>query len=155
MRTVEERFWRFVQVFPGCWDWSGFKDKNGYSRLNVGKLPKLAHRLSLQIHGIDVPDDLCVLHTCDNPSCCNPKHLRIGTKGENNADMRLKKRSARGQRNGKAKLTNAEAIAIKAGLDRGESGKSLADQFNISQATVSSIRHGTRWIYLSELIDAR
>jgi DNA-binding NarL/FixJ family response regulator len=91
------------------------------------------------------------MHICDNPSCVNPKHLRLGTKRENNSDMREKKRSARGQRNGKAKLTNEQAIAIADGLKRGETGRSLAKRFGVSEITVSMIKHGKRWIYLDEL----
>lgn len=151
----EERFWKYVIVKDGCWDWSGSKDKLGYCRIsrvvNGRRAPMLAHRLSMQIHGVELTDDVCVMHVCDNPSCCNPEHLRVGTKADNNADMRIKKRSARGDRNGKAKLTNAEAIAIKAALVAGAKVNDLARRFNISPSTVSSIKYGTRWIYLAEL----
>lgn len=156
-KSVAERYWKYVENSnkSDCWNWLGHKDKLGYGRLNVffgdNQKPILAHRIALALSGIDVPQHKCVLHECDNPSCCNPNHLRLGSKHDNNSDMRIKKRSARGEINGKAVLSNDDAIAIKDALNAGIIGRQLAKQYNVSESTISSIKHGTRWIYLEEL----
>lgn len=76
-----------------CWPWLGSKNYFGYGwfRLN-GKTTK-AHRVAWLLWRGKIPDGMCVLHECDNPSCVNPKHLWIGTKGDNNRDKALKGRA--------------------------------------------------------------
>ena len=156
-KSPAERFWQFVTPLSDaeCWNWRASRDKLGYGRMSIiieGKhAPVLAHRVALALSGVDVPSGTCVIHICDNPSCCNPNHLRLGTKHENNSDMREKKRSARGQKNGKAKLTNEQAFAIDDALKAGEAGRSIAKRFGISEMTVSMIKHRKRWIYLDEM----
>ena len=64
----------------------------GYGRVTIGDNRRvLAHRYSwAYAHGVeidDIPEGFFVLHSCDNPPCVNPNHLRIGTAKENNEDM--------------------------------------------------------------------
>lgn len=76
----------------GCLEWAGYRDRGGYGRLNG----KLAHRLAfIEAFGGSI-DGLVVMHLCDNPPCCNPEHLRLGTMAENMADAQRKGRM-RGQ----------------------------------------------------------
>jgi hypothetical protein len=158
-KTTKEKVEERIIRQECCWDSSFTKDPLGYARLSVwknGKLtPMLLHRIVLALSGVDVPPNKCVMHTCDNPSCVNPDHLVLGTKHDNNSDMRIKKRSARGDVNGKAILSNSEAIAIKDALSGGAVGQRLAEKYNVSPATISSIKHGKRWIYLYELREER
>lgn len=144
-----ERFWKHVKKTDGCWLWTASLDKRGYGRFYlVGENPKLAHRISLQIHGVDVPDDMCVLHICDNPTCVNPSHLKVGTKHENNTDMANKRRSAHGERNGQAKLTRSQALEILQ-LRNEMSSREIAQKYGIAVSTVYSILNGSRWKYLT------
>lgn len=100
-RPVTERFWPKVDKRGPheCWPWKAGTTK-GYGTLGVhpsdgfSRRQMYAHRLSWQFaNGISVPAGMLVCHSCDNPLCCNPRHLWIGTIGDNNRDMNAKKRS--------------------------------------------------------------
>lgn len=74
-----------------CWLWLASKNKKGYGTLGEG----LAHRISYELHYGSFDYSLSVCHSCDNPSCVNPKHLWLGTSNENMQDMVKKKRADR------------------------------------------------------------
>jgi hypothetical protein len=98
----EEWFWsKITNSDPnGCWEWQGCRSRQGYGRLSVHENQKwgFAHRYSyFLVYGID-PGELCVLHRCDNPPCCNPAHLFLGTRVDNNFDRYIKGRSRRAAR---------------------------------------------------------
>jgi hypothetical protein len=97
MKTVEERFFEKVNITDSCWIWIGTPNRDGYGRMSVNKKQYLAHRLSYQIHKGEISNDLCVCHTCDNPSCVNPEHLWIGTHQNNVTDKVNKNRHAKGK----------------------------------------------------------
>lgn len=97
--TDEERFWRKVIRGSGdeCWGWSGGTTNDGYGYLTLGRehshRKMVAHRFSYELANGPIPDGLLVLHSCDNPPCCNPDHLRLGTQSDNMFEMASKGRS--------------------------------------------------------------
>jgi hypothetical protein len=94
-RTLREAFGtRHVENEHGCWLWVG-PQSLGYGYVGYGGRGKRmrAHRASLILSGVNVPDDAVVMHICDVPLCVNPAHLRVGTQSENNLDMRAKARN--------------------------------------------------------------
>jgi len=93
MISVEERFWTKVDIkaINDCWLWKAFKDKDGYGRFNFGKEIS-AHRISYILTFGPIPQGLYVLHNCDNPSCVNPYHLKLGTHIDNVKDMKDRNR---------------------------------------------------------------
>jgi hypothetical protein len=104
------RFWNKVAITANpdrCWEWMASKRRNGYGRfsMTVGTqkdVSLVATRVSFFLNYGVQPLDKCVLHTCDNPACVNPSHLKIGTYKDNTEDMMNKGRWA----NGFAKHTN-------------------------------------------------
>lgn len=96
-----EAFWSKVDKSAGpdgCWLYTGFRKWDGYgwlARKMDGKVRWLtAHRYAWMVaHGGEPADGLHILHKCDNPPCCNPAHLQLGTHQENMADMAAKGRA--------------------------------------------------------------
>ncbi len=90
-KTIE-RFWSKVDRSAGtdgCWLWmAGRKGKMQYGRFVVQKpLELMAHVVAFEVEtGCEKPAGLCVCHHCDNPICCNPSHLFLGTQKENIQD---------------------------------------------------------------------
>lgn len=90
-------FWKKVAIKSNneCWEWLGCKHRQGYGRYRLNKKIQLAHRYAFMYHhNLDSLSD-CILHSCDNTSCCNPHHLRQGTQKENIADRVARGRTSR------------------------------------------------------------
>ena len=78
-----------------CWPWEGRTVGAGYGTIGIGRRGEgsmLAHRLAWVLERGPIPKGLNVLHSCDNPPCCNPAHLFLGTQGDNMRDMAAKGR---------------------------------------------------------------
>ena len=95
------RFWSKIQKTRTCWLWNASKRNKGYGAFvypseNGDIVQGRAHRFSWELHYGRIPNNLCVLHKCDNPSCVNPFHLFLGTKKQNNLDMVKKGRHRHG-----------------------------------------------------------
>lgn len=146
------RFWAYVDKRgpDECWPWLGNCSDKGYGRFKlVGRTNVRATRVAYTIaSGIDPGDDL-VCHTCDNPPCCNPKHLWAGTNADNMADMAAKGRSntppAKRAENGNAKLTEYDVIQIKLLILDGLTNRTIGNFFGVSHHAISCIRRGKSW----------
>lgn len=92
---LHERFWASIDQSGGsdsCWTWTAGGHVNGYGELRAGRRLVRAHRLAWEIANGPIPDRMHVLHSCDNPPCCNPLHLSVGTNTDNHRDMVNKQR---------------------------------------------------------------
>jgi hypothetical protein len=149
--TNAETFWsRVKRAAPDeCWPWLGARTVHGYGKVHhPGKRWTVgAHRVALSHAGVEVPDNLCVLHSCDNPICCNPAHLRVGTNEENVRDRRNRRRC--GSRNGpyykRPQLSPEKVWHIRELLAAGLRHKAIAAHIGTSQQTVSAIKNGITW----------
>lgn len=150
-----ERFWRYVKKTHTCWEWTGAKTHGGYGVIQAGPSPSKvirAHRLSWLIHFGDFDTALDVCHKCDTPSCVRPDHLFLGTAKDNVADMLAKGRAngggARGSRHGRAKLSEAGAIAIRETRQSGMSLNAIAAEFGVSKKTVLNVVRRRIWTHV-------
>lgn len=175
---TEERFNKYVarKEDDECWPWTGCKSHNGYGRLwNGSRFVPATHYAWEKVHGRRVPPGLVIMHTCDEPACCNPAHLKVGTQTENVADRDAKGRTCkgdrqwqrmfperrltgdrhyykrrpelilRGARNGRASLTEDKILAIRSMRSDGMSQQAIADRLGVGQTTISSILLGQTW----------
>jgi hypothetical protein len=89
-----DRFWSRVDISGGenaCWEWQGGRTIEGYGGYNT-PLTSGAHRHAYYFAYRELPGGLLVCHHCDNPPCCNPKHLFLGTHLDNMRDKARKNR---------------------------------------------------------------
>lgn len=170
----EARFWSKVNkdgptmphMETPCWLWTAGKDGKGYGAFKVAGKQLIAHRVSWMItHGL-IPGGLYACHRCDNPTCCNPDHLFLGTAGDNAKDRASKGRNnspsgtnhgthlhpervPRGEVHGSAKLTEANVIYILARYAAGGISQSrLAAQFGVTQSLIYCITRRKAWKHL-------
>ncbi len=132
-----------------CWLWNGSKSDKGYGCFGIMRKTTMIHRISWLIHFGPTPENLHVLHKCDNRSCTNPDHLFLGTNRINVLDKIEKGRDNPpvGIRNCKAKLTEADVIEIRR-LANAFTRRKLAEMFNVTDANICDIilRHTWRHI---------
>lgn len=149
------RFWGKVQRAADheCWPWLAGKTRGGYGRIKVDGRLELAHRIAYQLTTGEIPAGLKVMHECDNPSCCNPAHLRLGTQADNVHDMWAKGRQGdrshlrqyagrvalRGLSNPAAKLTDEQVRAIRACDEANVPQRVIGELFGVSPQHVSAI----------------
>ncbi len=134
-----------------CWGWAGrvLPGPRPYGSLKVDGRETLAHRLMWEVTHGPIAGDLLVLHRCDNPPCCNPAHLFLGTKKDNAQDALMKGRLfiSAGERSGNAKLTADQVRAIRA-LDPNESAATVAARYGVSPALIYLIRQRRAWRHI-------
>ena len=150
--TEIERFWSKVQIgaTDECWPWIKCVDQEGYGRFTIRRAHRTkqlkAHRISHALHHKCDPCGLKVLHTCDNPPCCNPNHSFRGTQADNIRDM---KRKGRWRVASNVKLTADQVRSIRNSVASGKTYKRVADDFGVCMSTVAHIIEGRSWSWLS------
>lgn len=148
-RNVERRRWN------QCWPWKGYLS-SGYGRLDIdGVKGVYAHRAAYIAAnprcGLSLKDDgsreQCVLHRCDNPACCNPRHLFVGTHQDNMDDKVAKGRSPKfnGELGPRSKLTAEDVFWIRMQKKYGATKNALALLYDVSVATISGCLYGRHY----------
>lgn len=149
------RFWSKVDRSDtdSCWLWTGARVSAGYGQIRAEAPSRdrcTASVVSLEIAlGRKVVPGLFACHTCDNPPCCNPKHLYEGSISNNVRDAldrgRLIPRCQEGSLNSRAILTESDIPSIRARIAGGETNTSIAKSYGLHHATISAIRRGKSW----------
>lgn len=135
----------------GCWIWKAGKRPDGYGEfVPIGKRSGLAHRESYRIFKGPIKDKMFILHSCHNPSCVNPDHLRQGTNKDNVHDMLKAKRNKQpsGENSGMSKLTSDIVQNIREKFKEGMSYAALGRLFNISAVQASNIVRRVSWKHI-------
>jgi hypothetical protein len=157
-RPLTERFWSHIdkdgpipehrpELGP-CWLWTGSTDNHGYGGINPGHgHPIKAHRVSWEIHNGPIPENLGVLHKCDNPPCVNPMHLWLGTHQENMADRDAKGRLplTPPEKRKSVKLTWNRVREIRTRHSNGETIRLLSHEYDVTFETIRSVVRNESW----------
>ena len=135
-----------------CVEWTGARTWGYGVKQFQGKVRRVHRVAYVEHHGLGLEDieGMVVMHTCDNPSCFNVDHLRLGTVADNNADKGAKGRSRGGSHPGVsnpvAKLTEHAVRWIRSYHQMGQySQKELAEMFGVTHQTVSLIINRKTW----------
>lgn len=135
-----------------CVEFAGRLNRNGYGEVRLGSETTgrvfLAHRIAFAIaNGIRDTNELpaVVRHSCDNPRCVNPGHLLAGDHADNVADRVRRGRSAIGENNGRAKLSNRDVAGIKWMLAMKISAGWIARSYRVHRDTIGLIQNGVNW----------
>lgn len=180
-RAQQERFWAKVNkhgpahpTIAGaeqCWVWTGgvARGRGGYGKFSItaptGEYPKQrhvrAHRMSWEFSNHALHSDVYLLHSCDNPACVNPAHLRPGTAKDNYDDARSRARNTakgragyrapvprRGEQHHNATLTDDKVIELRRLFAGGMSVAVIAKAHNIKASIVHSVVRGVSWRHI-------
>ena len=130
----------------GCWYFGNTPGK--YGKLQIDGKTVSAHRFAYEtLHG-KIPDGMVVRHSCDNPQCVRPDHLALGAPVDNSRDMTSRNRQAKGSRQGAARLSPADVIAMRQARAAGAKYRELAEQFGVSASQVGNVITGHDWGHL-------
>lgn len=139
----------------GCWNYTGPIGPKDYGFVytrapNRGKKRMfLAHRVAYFIHYGEIPKGAFICHSCDNPKCCNPRHLFAGTNNDNVQDFNRKNLRRRGSDAHNAVLNEESVKEIKAALRGGATCAALSRRFKCSKGAISNIKRGLNWRHVS------
>lgn len=138
-----------------CWVWTGFRLRTfGYgqvfARWELGKtITILAHRASWILNVGPVPDGKCILHKCDNMGCIRPIHLWTGTLQDNIRDMdnkgRRTEKRAKGEDNGRSKLSEQTVLAIRQRRNEGLSVMEISRELQLPYQNVWAVSNNRTW----------
>ncbi len=149
------RFWSKVNVkgFDECWEWTAHRNNKGYGILGLQRDTFLATRVSWTIENGKIPDGMEILHSCDNPGCVNPKHLKSGTHKENIEDMFSKGRNKkgfihRGEGHKLSKLSEKDIPIIRKLFDEGISTHVIGKRFGVNSKTIWFIGKRIAWSHV-------
>jgi uncharacterized protein (DUF433 family) len=164
--STQERFDACVDTKDSneCWPWNGHRDSDGYGRFKIRGIVRAAHRFAL-LGENECDSSNQVLHTCDHPWCCNPKHLYEGTPLDNMQDKmrrgrwkggrkrtkppQVKPGRAFGERGGRAKLTEEDVRTILNRHKNGETSRIIAyDYPEVSRTAIRLIVRRVNWAHI-------
>ena len=141
------RFWMNVEMGhpDDCWDWTGYTE-DGYGRFFDGERMRQAHELAVTWTTGEVrPRGFDSCHSCHNPACCKPSHLRFDTRQGNVDDATSAGRHARGERSGRSKLTESDVVTIRERHAAGATGRVLAADYGITEPGIQAVLVGRNW----------
>jgi hypothetical protein len=146
-------FWKRVERRgpSDCWNWTLCCNEKGYGIVQFRPHGTFrTHRVAFELSMGRLDSDKILLHSCDNPRCCNPAHLKPGTDAENTKDMISKgrDRKARGEDSGRAKIKTHQVLEIRRLDEKGIALTEIAKTIGVSTATAFSVARRRTWRHL-------
>lgn len=127
-----------IRKTDSCWIWTGATNWKGYGTFGMNGTHWIASRAAYHFFKGNIPEGMFVCHRCDNPPCCNPAHLFIGTVLDNKRDALSKGRKQGRNKRDLNSPRYAEIRALrKSGMPRG----AIALRFNLNERTIYKICH--------------
>lgn len=148
-KNTQEKFWSLVNKTDSCWDWAGTLWASGYGRFIFNGKSDRAHRVSWVLSGKSLLPEDCILHRCDNRKCCNPDHLFIGTRAENNYDKTIKGRQSKGEDFARAVLKETDIIEIRSSV---KSIDELMVIYGVSWSHINNIKRFRKWKHVQAAV---
>lgn len=153
--TKEQKFWSNIYIGnpKECWEWKSLSGTKHYPTTHFDGESWIASRLTYKLTLGDIPDEMCVCHHCDNPPCCNPDHLFLGTSQDNMNDRERKERNilphSKGENHGMSKLTEKEVKEIRELYKtKNYTYRFLAELYNVSFSNIRKIIKRWTWEWL-------
>lgn len=142
--SLSDRFWSKVdrKGADECWPWIGGSWTYGYGSISVGgrEGPKTtSNRAAWRLTRGEIPEGMVVRHMCHNRACCNPSHLKLGSRSDNVHDMWSR---PPGEAKGNARLTEIDVAEIRASH---QPPASLAQKYNVTKGHISAIKQRRCW----------
>lgn len=142
--AIISRFEKYIDKSGECWLWTGYCASNGYGQFHYEKKVLKSHQFAYLLANGELPaSPLVIRHKCKSKNCVNPNHLESGTKSQNQNDRIRDGTDNRGIKNHAAKLTEEQIKEIR--LRHTETQRILAEDFGVSQASISLIINGKTW----------
>lgn len=141
------RFESCFTVTPGCWLWNGEIGISGYGRFTTEGKKLRAHRFAYTAYKGPIPQGMLVLHSCDNPRCVNPDHLRVGTNVDNTRDKRDRNRfnAPKGEASNLSKLSEQDVVQIRSDT---RIAREVARDFGVTRSAIQSVRSKKTWAHV-------
>lgn len=132
-----------------CWPWLGYKNDRNYGIVKFsGGLFRATRIIYFMETGVD-PGQFMVCHSCDNPPCCNPKHLFLGTGKQNSQDASQKGLYTRGEKQWRSVLTDELVVQIRAlNKNEGIGYRRISKRLNVSYQAVQGVLYGITWKHI-------
>jgi len=142
-KSVQERIEGNIVIDQetGCHNWNKCVTIDGYGQIKINGKSERVHRVYYELHKGKIPEGMYVCHRCDNPKCCNPEHLFLGTHQDNMDDM-----MAKGRRGNCGAILTIETVKeIRKKYVETTTYKELAIEYGVSYNTICKIITNRNW----------
>lgn len=157
-KNIKEKILDNITIDPitNCWNWKRCHIPGGYGQVRWNGQRHLVHRLAYEAWKEKIPlsgQRLCICHKCDNPKCCNPDHLWVGTDADNVKDCINKNRNQSyqeitGENNMHSKLNNIQVLMIRQKHEAGNTTAELVKEFNVTDNHIRNILKRKSWKHI-------
>lgn len=134
-----------------CWVWTGARASRCYGHTHLNNEHIYAHRAAYEwAHGVGSAEGWVVRHQCDNPPCCNPGHLLVGTQADNMQDMLSRGRGnpSKGTEIWTAKLSEDDVLEVRRLAASGWPIARIREVFPIKHTALMYAATGRTWKHL-------